>query len=1270
LIHPIFFVRGGHFFYIVRKSDKMRQALLTIFFLFIISFSVFAQWLEKSGSPFITNYTPRMYEAHPQNWDIQQDQRGILYFSNTSGILEFDGANWDLTELPQKKSCRGMIIDSSGRIYVASSGEIGYIKPDKEGKITYRSLNHLISDEDKPFYDIFDLFIIKDTLYFRTREKIFAYHSDTVIRYSIGDKSESIEITSSFTYNQDPYFYVEEKGLFRLKAGVFNKILDNSILHNRAISSTLRLNNTTYLLNVENSLYTLHFNYSDRKDIKVQPFETSNDRFFKENDIYQGMLKYEDYILIGTSLGGIAVMDTQGNILKIINEKDNLEIGSIKKLYKDKQNNVWVAGSNGIANIELASPITYWDKTHGIQGYVNDIIRHQGKLYLATGNGINYLEEGEIKYIDKLKNQAWAFHLYKSNYGNKLLLGSNDGLFEISGTRLKPIWSEKSVFDIYSPPGYPDRFFLGLSDGLYSLRIDGGEWITEGRIQGIKYNVRSIISDKSGNLWASTFRNGVYKIELSENQVTRPENINHYDESSGFESLRNILIYKHKESLVFATEKGLYKYDDDADRFEPDDSFGRFFTSGKQGVFAFTKDSKDRLWISGLNNKENEIGYGYLTENGDYEWNFTPFRRIPNMTVLDIYVEDDEAWIGGTEGLYRYKPNSVFKPGKFSTQIRKVTINDDSTLFHGTYYNCKDEERRTDQSQPQSLIPELDYKNNTLRFNYSSTDYSYNEKTLFKYCLEGFNAEWSEWTPLTRTRYTNLKAGTYTFKVKSKNIYGQESKLATYKFKILKPWYAHPIAYVIYSILLLLIVWSIVKLFTFSLKKSNVKLEKMVEERTREIEQQKEEIIAQSNQLIRTNNELEKLSVVARKTDNAVVIINPSGSIEWVNEAFESLYGYNLEDIETSDIRKSKIYQNIKTAITRCIEEKKGKIVEFQSNTKDGKKIWIQTTLTPILDDQGNINKLIAIDSDISQIKKAEEEIKKQKSEIATQRDYAREQKEYIENQNIELEKHRHHLEKLVEQRTKDLKEAKDRAEEADRLKSSFLANMSHEIRTPMNAIVGFSNLLNDSEVDAELRKELTNQISVSSNSLLNLIDNIIDLAKLDSEQLQLKQTECDFDQIIDELYHAFSDNIMYKNINLIVSKDERIKKYRILADNYRLKQVFSNLIDNAIKFTEQGFVEYGYKIISDTETCKIQCFVKDTGIGISKKQQNAIFQRFTKIEDHKEKLYRGAGLGLTISKNLIEMMNGEIWLESLPHEGSTFFFNLPANSAEPKHNL
>jgi len=1017
---------------------------------------------------------------------------------------------------------------------------------------------------------------------------------------------------------------------------------------------------------VENKLFTLHF---DKTNPSVERFHTSNDKFFENNDIYHGLLKYEDYIIVGTELGGIAIMNMNGEIIKMIDEDDGLETGSIYTLYKDKQNNVWVAASNGIALIEMASPITYWNKEHGLNGYATDMISYKQKLYLASENGLYTLSNDIINPIDQMKSQTWCLYHHQTPQKEQLLLGSNKGLLEVTGNKLRTIWSKESVFSIYAHPDRPEQLFLGLTNGMYSLILKNGRWIEQEAFPKIKYNVRSIVSDTTGNLWVSTFRNGVYKIKLPENGRPQPEDIKYYNKSAGFKSLRNILVYEYNNSMLFATETGLYQYNKAKDQFEPYNKLGDLFSSGKQGVFAFTKDQQNRIWLSGLFNKNNEMGYGQENKSGAYVWNFVPFKRIPKMMILDIYTHNKETWIGGSEGLFHYKENPAFTSGNFSTHIRNVKINGDSTLFHGTFYTPKGNKREIDTRQKKALIPKLSFEDNTLTFTYSASNYIENENTLYSYCLKGFNHHWSDWTSMNHTRYTNLKAGEYTFYVKSKNIYGAISKPVQYQFKIYAPWYAHPIAYALYTIAGIFIIWLIIRLYTKQLKRSNIKLEKIVQERTKEIEQQKEEIIAQSNQLSKTNQELEKLSIVARKTDNAVVIMDPGGSIEWINEAFEKLYGYSFQDLKNMDVQDPQIYKTIKSDIEQCIKEKKGKIVEFKSKTRDDKTVWIQTTLTPILDAKGEISKLIAIDSDISQIKEAEEEIRRQKTEIETQRDYAREQKQFIENQNKELEKHRNHLEKLVEQRTQDLKKAKEKAEEANRLKSSFLANMSHEIRTPMNAIVGFSNLLNDNEIDADLQKELINQINAHSNSLLNLIDNIIDLAKIDSDQLKLKEVDCNVDEVIDELYHSFSDNVKYKNIDLLVSKDERIKDISFVADTYRVKQIFSNLIDNAIKFTDKGLVEYGYKIKNEGEQTVLEFFVKDTGIGINKKQQESIFHRFTKIEDHKEKLYRGAGLGLTISKNLVEIMDGKIWLESVPHEGTTFYFTIPSDHFQTTNN-
>lgn len=290
------------------------------------------------------------------------------------------------------------------------------------------------------------------------------------------------------------------------------------------------------------------------------------------------------------------------------------------------------------------------------------------------------------------------------------------------------------------------------------------------------------------------------------------------------------------------------------------------------------------------------------------------------------------------------------------------------------------------------------------------------------------------------------------------------------------------------------------------------------------------------------------------------------------------------------------------------------RIIFFEDEGVDG--FWMEKNKIPIRDERGIVTMIIGIFKDVSAMMQIENE----------------------------------------------LKEARDRAEESDRLKTSFLANMSHEIRTPMNGILGFANLLKDPELKGEKRDLYVKHIEQSSKQLLNIIDDIIDISKIESGQLKISNRPVRINGIMDEVYSSFFHRIRgdapgQKRVTFNLEKGVISPSFTLVTDDFRLRQVFNNLIGNAIKFTEEGKITFGYVLKNNRH---IEFFVKDTGPGIPENMLDLIFDRFGQVDQESYSQPSGTGLGLPISKNLVKLMGGEMWVESKVNKGSIFRFTLP----------
>jgi len=256
------------------------------------------------------------------------------------------------------------------------------------------------------------------------------------------------------------------------------------------------------------------------------------------------------------------------------------------------------------------------------------------------------------------------------------------------------------------------------------------------------------------------------------------------------------------------------------------------------------------------------------------------------------------------------------------------------------------------------------------------------------------------------------------------------------------------------------------------------------------------------------------------------------------------------------------------------------------------------------------------------------------------------------------------YVEKL-EGRIKDLEEqVQENESRTDQLKSRFLSNISHELRTPMNAILGFSSLLNDHQLPNTKREEYMDHISQSSARLLDVVEAMIDVSMIETGQLKIRNEECMINQVLTDIYHYFNIDRHRSDkhhVALLLNLGVKGDSFRIHTDQFRLHQVITGLLGNAFKYTDKGIIEFGYHVDQDEE--KITFFVTDSGKGIQKQKFKQIFESFERGDDISKKLESGVGLGLTLSKGIIELMGGKIWVEDNVFKGSTFKFFIPCKA-------
>jgi len=868
------------------KNHDLQLTRIKVFYIFLFfafSFPIHSQ-VNQNGIPLIKNYSPDEYRAHSQNWSIVQDKRGLMYFANNFGLLQYDGANWKLYINEISSELRSLAVDDYGTIYYGGAQDFGIMVPDSIGNLEYKSIYKIYNSGEADFNLIWNIKIVGGFAFFQSNEKIFRVKVPINLSKTenIKNKITVFEPEKAFHWSFNVYnkLYVREfeKGLLVLDGDKLKLVPGGEVFANERVYAMLPYQNGKILIcSREGGLYIFDPEATSKA---ITKFECSANPLLIESQIYGGVELPNYNYAISTLNSGVIIIDKSGNIIEQLNVKSGLPDQQITSIYADNiLGNLWFASNeNGIFNANFGSPFREWNRKNGLNGVVVDIVRFKNKIYVATGNGVFYLDENKsglsaFEPIAEIPYESWDLQYFKSVNAkdDELLVATSEGIFEIKDGKGKSIINNGRVFQLLQSSINPNKVFVGYENGFGSIEFNNisKKWNFLGKNDSVNRSIKSIYEKPDGKIYLGTAGSGIILLkDLFDKKPLIIEKAQGLPlEGSEFK------VYQIKDDIVFASQKGLFLYKEKEQKALPYLKFGDQFSGKSIGVSSILK-VENEYWLSvytnDLNEGESSIKYDItkLKEDGNTYVKEDGFAKIiPQKLPLALYHDGDFIWVSNDKGLYKFDKTTKKDYNKsFNINIFKVSTEVD-TLFEGTFYEQRESNVFILLKQSEHLKPELTYENNNIVFECSAMFYEQEDKMEYSYRLIGATDKWSNWTNESKKSYTNLAPKHYRFEIRARNIYGAVSNINSYEFSVLPPWYMTNWAYFLFICTAVLFVWLIVKLNIRRLQLDKIKLEGIIDERTAEIrqknvvlEQQKEEITAQRDEI-----EIQKDKVTLQK---------------------------------------------------------------------------------------------------------------------------------------------------------------------------------------------------------------------------------------------------------------------------------------------------------------------------------------------------------------------------------------------------------------------
>ena len=758
--------------------------------------------------PPVTNFNPNQYNAGNQNWMISQAENKNIYIANGTGLLEYNGAQWNLYPVPNNTIIRS-VKAVGDKIYTGAYMEVGYWTKNDFGTLDYISL---LDKFPKPVHDGEQFWHIEDLggmVVFQSFEGLYLFDPNTnkINRINtVGDEP----ITNLFKVNSQIYYQREDVGLFTIKNGSPELIIEGDLLEGGELMQLFWHKEALQLVGRSGSFYTWN-------GTNLLPYLENVTENIKGVSIYSAIDLPDNSVVLGTVENGIYHINEQGEILDHFNQTNGLLNNTVLSLFLDEEKNIWAGLDNGLSIINLNSPFNLFQDKNGRIGSVYTSYRNNDYLYLGTNQGLYYklIEDEDFTLIPGTNGQVWNLQFIDGT----LFCGHNNGTFVVTEDRAELISDRSGTWTVRKLFNFPNTYIQGHYNGVSFLKRDGANFESLPMLKGFPHSSKFIVPETDGSVWIGNEHKGVFRIQLSHDLKNVANSKNYrFKGTSGITSS----IFKFNDSLYYATTKELFQYNQKADNFSDKNRLSRLLSQTGRISGNIVNEGEDKIW-GFSENAVFTVGLSQLSSKLNYKSIYLP-NDLRNITKghENITAIDNETYLLGTANGYLTFHQDKIKSDKYQLHIDKVqhsaldTPAEFGSLIGGEPFH---------------------FKSNNVTIDYSIPEYKKFSSPLFSYRLIGLSPNWSSWTKDPSAAFKNLPFGNYEFEVKGK-IGDWSTDVVSYNFKIARPWYLSYFAMIVYVIIFFILLYFVHNAYNRHHEKINEENKKTLKMQNLEAEQE------------------------------------------------------------------------------------------------------------------------------------------------------------------------------------------------------------------------------------------------------------------------------------------------------------------------------------------------------------------------------------------------------------------------------------------------